>query len=78
MTKRSRSSAFVSQGMAVAPFVRRRVCGSNLETHDFRVLQISNDFRQFPLPVKPKHLVQSLNVNLVCVASLGKPTVALM
>jgi hypothetical protein len=61
-----RSSAFRSlRGSSLRS--QSGACGSNLEAHTLRLLQIGNDLKQIAgsrIPVRAKHLVKGLNVNL--------------
>ena len=50
-------------------------CGTHLEAHTFRALQKGNDLKQIAgrrIPVRAKHLVKRLYVNLGMRGQLGK------
>jgi CO dehydrogenase/acetyl-CoA synthase alpha subunit len=75
MTQGGRSSAFCSPRRWPPLRAQRGACGSDLEAHTLRLLQIGNDLKQIAgsrIPVRAKHLVESLNVNLGMRGQLGK------
>src|SRR5882724_6308308 len=70
-----RSSAFCSPRRWPPLRAECGACGSDLEAHTFCVLQIGNDLKQIAssrIPVRAKHLVKSLYVNLRMRCQLGK------
>src|SRR5215472_15497492 len=74
-TQGGRSTAFCSS-RRWPPFpAQSGPCGSDLEAHTFCVLQIGNDLKQITggrIPVRAKHLVKGLYVNLRMRSQLWK------